>query len=285
VLRRAWVISREDAADLDRAHGDAGRRLQRLATLAAKPLPGLALVRWYPVWLVAAAVVPGSLLFLIMRYTLDDAYRHLMHDLGIALPRITEFLLGGLPLIVLGIVGAMAGMAGAIWFLGQFRVLRHVLHLWCPEVHRADHLLRLIAHARRDQVGPAHLGRWRSLLAMIGWKGMELGAWTPGAPVWDADWRTWMLLTRFRLSSGERSYLRELPALPHRLRAIGVLPAEIDDFEAAEDLARERLARAVAAATPLLVALLYAIGIAGLVVITFLPLFRILENISSVGGM
>ena len=279
-LRRARLIDRIHGERLDAA-ADPARALDRLARQAMAPIRGAALVVWLPVWLALALVVPMILPDLLMRHVTGSNFEALYRELGLILPDLTEMVMSlsrapWSPLVL------ALGIAGAMWLLAQFRGLRHVLHLWNPEVHRNLALLELL-RCSRDGGGlrPARPSWFMRCLMAV-----EIGARRPDRPEWDLPWRTWLFLTRFRLRRGERLGLASLPTITERLTAIGVLTmAEgVPDHDTAEERLRSQLQTTLDRSRPWLLFLSIGFALSTTVMSYVLPFFKIIEYLGC-GGM
>lgn len=275
-LRRARVIDRSEASMLERPGADAARVLERLAKRAALGPTGVTLVRWYPVWLACAALLPSLILARLFDLLTGGFYRNLVNGLGISLNGLTEAVVGPWWIAMAFGLGIPLTIAVGMAALREFRGLRHVLHLWCPEVHRCHLAVKLLRHAATLESSTT--ARWWQ--TWLGW--LRIGSIRNHRPVWDADWRAWRFLVFFRLTKSDRRLLGELSGLSERLRAIGLL-APGDRWEASYALAEERLDRAVLAAKPLLVAYLMLIAMIGVTVVGLSPLIKIFQALSAVG--
>lgn len=273
-LWRQGYISPFEARRID-GGVDARRRLQRLAEDAARADTGLLLVRWFPVWVMVALVVPGWMLFHLIGWLSDNALYQTYKDLGIAIPRSIEILLSPwwLQFLILG--GCIGGVMLWLAVLREIAAIRHLTHLWCPEVHRAYFILRLIRAMGPGEDQHYELPWYRGALAAL-----FIGIHLPHKPRWAADWAAWFFLTRFRLPTGEQRMLRPLDGLSLRLSAMGLLGTGRDAPLVAEERARERLSLAVREARPLLIAALAVLSVISLTIIAGAALLSITSNIS-----
>lgn len=279
-LRQARVIGRRQLATLTVAVDSAALAdaLRRIADMGDAVTPGYGFVRWYPVWLAAALLLPGTLLSALLDVTTGGTLRAAYSELGIILPALAR-VTAQPPLIAVAIAAAMVvSVAGAQLLIERLRPVRHVLHLSCPEVHRLATACRLLRSARIGDDAPRRLGR-----ARLWWYRSGLGVTRPNRPPWDADWRTWMILSRFRLSSTQRRLLRELPDLGPRVGAIGLGNAEsAADWQSDEAELRRRLAEVIQRARWLLVGVLIAAAVVGWMFGQMMPVLAIIRE---VGGM
>jgi hypothetical protein len=214
------------------------------------------LVRWLPVWFAAALVLPATLLGQGMALVGSQFGMSLFGDLGIAL-RESDIMVHGSPLqAAVRVTLILAGVALAQGVLSLIPFVRHVLHLWCPEVHRAHLVLRLIRHARQ-------------------------GAFV--SPRWHRDWSAWLMLSRFRLRKVDRVLLKQLAAPEQRLHALGLLPDRDGrtDWDRAEAEAEERLGAAMLTVRPLLHALFLLVGVLGSMGLFAGATLRLIQNLSA----
>jgi len=238
VLRRARLINGAERALLDDAD-DVPAALAQLAASAAAPPRGLVLVRWLPTALVLAGCAGCAIGLLV---TLP------MSGMAGEISSRNEVTVAG---SLLSLVGAVAAVALVQALLAQVRGLRHILHLWCPAVHRAS--------AWRDFVQAVRLGdepvTQPAFLAFLAT--LRLTAQRQDAPVWDLPWRTWLMLSRWRMPRALRRRLAAEPSGRARLDLLG------GEALAAAD---EGVALAVDEARPLLLSALWMTGIAGVLV-------------------
>lgn len=254
VLRRARLISRAEGATLA-AEADTAAGLASLAESAAAPPRGLALVRWYPTVLMAMAAT-GYILGLACQALAGDFTR----DVGIQAPFLFNEVLG----LVLAVLVVSLFQAA----LSRIRGLRHLQHLWCPEVHRAA-AWRDFAEATRYGDDPQMLPRIAQELASTG-----LTAQLQHVPAWDLPWRTWLMLSRLRIPRALRQELEAEPSGRMRLERLGGADPRAADAE---------LGIAIKAAWPLLSAGLWLVGAFSFVQGLAGPLFRIIEQLNSGG--
>ncbi len=263
-----------DDAQQEAVHraADVPAALDRAARQVAQPVHGQWRIEWLPLWICSSVL--GSLFAteLTMRLVSGYSFEAMYRELGVTLPGLTEFMFGitrGLAPLATSIA-LLVIIAGGMILLRQIRGLRHAVHLWNPEVHRAAAVMRLLRHAR-----------WRGGLESVRRPWWHRPLWFAScyrdeAPAWDRDWRTWLFLTRFRLRRADRQLTLALPTLTERLTAIGVLPHRDGrpDFDTAETLARERLQAALLLASPWWLLLGPMLGIPITVVAYILPLVR-----------
>ncbi|MBA2481825.1 MAG: hypothetical protein H0V44_14265 [Planctomycetes bacterium] len=275
------LVSRADRRELAQAgdHGALAEAMARIAVHGSDPTPGYWFIRWYPVWLACAAMLPAAAFALMVKATTSDLFVQVYGELGIAIPASAWMCMDPPGLVVFKASLHIAVVAAAIALIAWVRPLRHALHLWCPEVHLTAAAVRLIQQARWA-AGPANpTGRIKRWLWCIG-----LGIQRPGAPSWDLSWRTWMFLTRFRLRPGDRELAGQMPDLAQRVSALGWLWSGTDDWYTAETEARQRYLRASASARPLLLLFLYGMVFSGWYLFLFSPVFKIIQELGSQTG-
>ena len=250
LLRHHRLVTAAEAARVI----DAGS-LARLASAARRPRRGYGLVRWLPVCFATVLVVPATVMGQGIALLGDRFSDRLVRDLGIVTGPTDRMVHGSLIEGLAGVAMVVGGVALGQWILSLIPFVRHVLHLWCPEVHRAHLVVRLIRQAR---AGTTSHQRWRR------------------------DWSAWLMLSRFRLRKAERILLKQLPGLEQRLHALGLLPERDGrtDWDAAEAESEERLATAIDPARPLLYALLMLIGALATMRLFAGPMLRFIENVS-----
>ncbi len=273
-LWRQGYISPFEARRID-GGVDARRRLQRLAEDAARADTGLLLVRWFPVWVMVALVVPGWMLFHLIGWLSENALYQTYKDLGLVIPESIELLVSPWSLQFLILGGCITSVTLGLLVLREIAVIRHLTHLWCPEVHRAYFELRLIRSLGPGEDQPYELPWYRAALAAL-----FIGIHRPRKPRWAADWAAWFFLTRFRLPAGEQRMLGPLDSLSLRLSAMGLLGTEHDAPLLAEERARQRLSLGVREARPLLIAVLAVLSVISLVIIAGATLISITSSIS-----
>jgi hypothetical protein len=273
-LRAARVVSRRERRLLAAVPAEGvAAELTAIADGSFAPTPGYALVRWLPFWLALALVVPPFVFFIFFYSLSGGVILGLVREMGLSNRHLGVFA----PLDALGDAAiALAVVAAGLWLVSRIRPLRHLLHLWCPEVHRAAALARLTRAAIAPDDTPLRLNRLRRFLS---WCLLDIRR--RDRPRWDLDWRTWMFLTRFRMTSRHRRMLRELPDLAERIGALDV--AAGGDPLAAARQARERYLAAYLAARPLLVLALYGCGVTGWYFFCFAPILAIIQEFG--GGM
>ena len=278
-LHRARLIDRIHGERLDAA-ADPARALDRLARQAMAPIRGAALVVWLPVWLALALVVPMILPDLLMRHVTGYDFENIYRELGMTLPSLTEMVISlsrapWSPLVL------ALGIAGFMWLLAQFRGLRHVLHVWNPEVHRNLALLELL-RCSRDGGGlrPARPSWFMRLLMAL-----RIGARRYEQPEWDLPWRTWLFLTRFRLRRAERLGLASLPTITERLTAIGVLTLAggVPDHDTAEERLRGQLQTTLDRNRPWLLFLALGFAFSTTVMSYVLPFVKVVHHLGGGG--
>ena len=269
-----------DAGLLDQAQQEAVRRaadvpsaLDRAARQVAQPLSGQWRIEWLPLWICLSVLGSLFAVEVTLRLITGNPFETIYRELGIKLPALTEFVFGitrGFAPLVTGLL-LLVLIAGGMLALRQVRGLRHLVHAWNPEVHRAAAIMRLLAHAR-----------WRGGLETLcrPWWHRPLwfaSSYRDEAPAWDRDWRTWLFLTRFRLRRADRQLILALPTITERLTAIGVLPHRDGrpDFDMAEALARDRLRAALLLASPWWLLLGPMLGIPVAVIAYILPFVTI----------
>ena len=275
-LWRQGYISPFEARRVD-GGVDARRRLQRLAEDAARADTGLLLVRWFPVWVMVALLVPGWILFNLIEWLSDRAIYETYKVLGIAANSLLDTALAAWWLQVLTLGGCIAAVALGMVILREIAVIRHLTHLWCPEVHRAYFALRLIRALGPGEDQSYELPWYRAALAAL-----FIGIHRPQKPRWAADWAAWFFLTRFRLPAGEQRMLGPLHSLSLRLSAMGLLGSERNAPLMAEEQARERLSFAIREARPLLIAVLAVLSLISLTMTAASTLVHVTSHI--VGG-
>ncbi len=252
--------------------------IDRAARQVARPALGLRVVRWLPVYVLLAIFGPLMVVNLVLTQLIGHTISQLFRELGITVPALTAFMLhltDGLTswaftAVFLGLTAACC------WLISNVRGLRHLLHAWNPEVHRAAAEVDLLAHARwRGGLEPFRIPWWHRPL-------LGLSRYRQDQPEWDLDWRTWMFLTRFRLRRSERHLLMSLPTLAERLTAIGALPyrAGGPDFDTAEDLAHQRLDQALALARPWWIGLFILVAVPLAIFSNLTPFIRIIVFMS-----
>lgn len=276
-LLRHGVIGPLEARRLD-TNSDAGPRLRRLADNAVQPGTGVWQVRWFPVVAVAALLLPGWVFWTMTEWLSGNAISSMYKELGIALPGLAELIFSPLWLQVPMYAAILAVFAVPLLLVREIALIRHLTHVWCPEVHRCWFAWRLVRALGPGDDVPYPLPWYRVALDAL-----FIGIHPAGKPRWHADWCAWLFLSRFRLPKNDRRMLREVHGLSLRLAAIGLLGEGREAPHHAEEVARERLAQAVQDALPLLHAALLILGTIGLAVGVGLPLAGIIENIS--GGI
>ncbi|MBA2482031.1 MAG: hypothetical protein H0V44_15305 [Planctomycetes bacterium] len=272
VLRRARLLSRHETRILA-ADADFVAALDRIASAAASPPRGIWWVRHLPVSCALAFALPATAWCLLLAANGMDLH-YATDQLGITVgsigrlshqPLASALLLGAMLLAITAGDAAVRGVRG----------LRHLTHFWCPEVDRQVALLRLIQHARLGDDAPVRLDPLRSALARVG-----VGAWRPNQPVWDRDWRTWMFLTRWRLSPDLRKQSAQRRDLASRLTLLGIVDSDRGrpDWDAAETLCRERLDDALSSSyllvRPVLLLTVWT-GFMGMAMSVLAPLIRV----------
>lgn len=276
VLQRHRLIDRRTATACAQ-DGDPVVACDRMARESLAPVRGLLLVRWFPVALAAAMLVPVAVMQLSGVMALFEA---MFRDLNICLPALTVAMLdrswAGAFLPLLG--------AGAMWcllmLLRQLRGLRHLPHLWWVEVHRQAAMLELVEAAMAGNDAPRHL-RWP-----LSWgAALRLSALRQDRPAWDRSWRTWRILTRWRaLGHGWREAGRATTAVGV-LQALGLLPAGVAGLglDQLRATVRQRLVHALEPAHVEAKAMLmvgFAVGLFLAVMAMFLPLISIIEQLN-----
>ncbi len=268
-LRACRMIGKSEAIDLDTALDPAemAHILARIADGENDPTPGYALVRWLPVWLTAAALLPACVFSFAVRVSLGHALESILRDMGITVPETVNVFFRPLWQMPADAACVLLASILVVWVLSEIRPLRHVLHLWCPEVHRAAAAARLARAARIAVHEPRAISpvRW-----VLWWVGLGVRS---HRPAWDVDWRTWMFLTRFRLRSADRRLLRRMPDLRQRSLAVGWDP----DAPDGDDEARKRFIGALAAARPLVLVTLFVVAILGWTMWFLFPMVALLR--------
>lgn len=250
VLRRCRLLSRQEAALLDRARHPAPTLTNLAEGTFQMPWPAVVAV-----WLPTAAVVTTGLALLTGVVMQQMAFATLNREIGIRIPTVGEHALQWL-----GLVAAVGLTQVAV---SQVRGLRWLLVPPFSGIHRALALVDLHRTARADLPAP----RWRRA-----WAATRLGAHRHRAPAWDLPWRTWWMLTRWRLTEGQRQAVLDLEDPLQRLRGLGLGdPAT----------AQEALRQEADAVRPWVFATLVMYGLLGLGVGFFSPLFNI---ITAIGG-
>lgn len=256
-LRRARLLDADEAAALA-TEADPAAALARIAGEAAAPPRGLATVRWLPLALVLVGA-GGCALGMLATLPLQG----LVEELGLRRPDPAASLLS---LLYVG-----AALATTLALLARIRGLRHLLHLWCPAVHRAAawrDFVRAVAQGDAPLPLPAALAPLAAC---------RLTARRSAAPGWDLPWRTWYMLSRFRLGRALRRRLAAEPSGAARLALLGGAdPAEVD----------AELARALGQARPLLLAALWMTALAGVLIgVVTGPLSGVLGLVEQLGAL
>jgi hypothetical protein len=231
-LIRARLVTSREAFVLNGK--DPSLALAHVAQLVTRPQFRLTVVRWFPTVLTLSAAVSFNLAL----WAVGDLVG-ISSELGWRTASLGDCVASG--------VVAVVGVAVVQYLLTAVRGLRHLQHLWCPAVHRAAAWHDLVTTIRWGGDAVAHPGPGQRA-----WQGIRLSAQRSGRPAWDLPWRTWLFLTRFRLSRAQRRHLRSLPHGAERLAALGVHV----DADASRHSA-ELLDAAVAAAWPILVVALW----------------------------
>lgn len=279
VLFRHRLLDRRAAAVLAE-EADPAAALDRAASGAVAGPHNLWLIRWFPVALTLAVLVP---LVAVQLTGIFAVFATVFRDLNIRLPGVTAHLLDASYLaLLLPPTGAVATWI-ILQMLAQIRGLRHLRHLWWVEVHRQAAMLRLVEAALAGHDAPVHL-RWP--LSWLAW--LRLTALRQDRPAWDEDWRTWRILTRWRaLGHGWREAARAGTAAGV-LRALGLLPAggSTEDLRQLHATVAQRLRHAlepacIEARALLMVAI--GIGVAASLFAMFLPLIMVVEQLNSGG--
>lgn len=280
ILHRHRLVDRRTAERLD-ASVDQVEAIDRLGRDQLEPLRGLTLVRWFPVAVITAMLVPMALLQIS---GITAIFETIFRDLNIRLPALTHAMLdrsaAGLLLPLVG-AGALGLLLAA---LATLRGLRHLPHLWWVEVHRQRALLRLVEAACDGDDATLRLPAPAAWLAAL-----RISAWRQDRPVWDRDWRTWRILTRLRaLGHGWPAAARATTAAGV-LQAVGLLAADGDraGLMRLREQTRARLVHALGPAQVEARALLIvavSCGLALAVLAMFLPLISVVEQLNGGGG-
>ena len=211
LLSRHRVLDKKSAARLDAAV-DPVAEFATITNDSYTPLRGMFLIRWFPVILAMTLCVP---LVILQISHVSSFFEQTYLDLGIRLPNLTLMVMDMtrgllfLPMVVTGLC-----MMGLLEIVSGCRGLRHLPHLWWVEVRRTEALLALVtaAHASADTL---RVVRWP-----VNWLAvLRISATRQRRPMWDKDWRTYRILTRWRATGlGWRK-------AAHATTALGVLQA------------------------------------------------------------
>jgi hypothetical protein len=238
-LRRLRLVSAREAELLALDH-DLPAALDRVAGAAAAPPPRAWLVRHLPITFALALFTPDLAMTLLSSIA-GGPFASIYRELGVQLPLASELLTNPARLLVSSSV-VIAVLASSEWLVRNLRGLRHIAHLWCVEVERESALLRLVQAARLgDDRGP------RGTLLQLVLDAMRLSAVRLRRPRWDRDWRTWLFLTRFRLTRETRRAAAARPDLAGRLLLLGVVDERDGrpQWVEAEERCRARLDSAI----------------------------------------
>jgi hypothetical protein len=274
VLRGAGLLSRRECAVLS-AEPDLAQALDRFSSSVLVMPRWTWLIRHFP--LVLTTELAG--LALLLSIVFHDAFANIdgMYDALGMIPTLNTMLSGhpGQMALIAGL--AIGAMALCDWSIRSLRGLRHISHLWCPEVARQHALLHLIQAARRDERQPLPLQGVQRVLARL-----RIGALRSGKPAWDIHWRTWMFLTRFRLDRMQRREALQQADLTQRLMTLGVVAMDRGkpDWASAESDCQGRLATAEAELLLLLRPALLWVGLVSVMLFNLSPLMKILLELA-----
>lgn len=252
-LRHCRLVTRQEAALLDRAHQPA-ITLTRLAE-GTFQVPWTARVAE---WLPSVVAIVAGVAYLLGIVLEALALGPINRELGILIPTFDDQVM-----LVMGMVTAVVATQAVV---RQVRGLRWFLVPPFIGLHRALALVELHRSAREDVI-PSWLNR--------AWSVTRMGAQRHQAPTWDLPWRTWWMLTRWRLTAGQRQAVHDLEDPLQRLRGLGVGEPAV---------AKEALEQEVAAIRPWVAATLVIDALLGVSMGFFSPLIKILESIGGGGS-
>lgn len=278
LLYRQRLIDKKSAMRLDTT-SDPLKEFAAITQDSYKPLRALFLLHWFPVIVAMTLCVP---LIALQISQMGSFFAQIYSELGIRLPALTLLLMDlsrGSTVVLVAGVGCL--MVGLTTILSVMRGLRHLQHCLWVDVHRTEALLGLITAAQQGDDAPRVL-RWP-----LNWlAALRISAVRQYRPAWDAQWRTYRILTRWRAPEmGWRKAARSTTALGV-LQALGLVSdgdgGDQQELLQLKHLLDERLRGALATDVAQAFALLMvsvAIGCGVAVFALVLPLFTIMGHL------
>ena len=280
VLVKHRLVTAEQGRVLDQAT-DIPAGIEQLTVEAAEPIPGLWLIRWFPVALVVCFLAP---LWILSITGIIENFERIFREIGLTLPVLSENIIassrGVIPEIILVITGSFLAMK----LVNSIRIIRHLPHLWFPSVHRELALYDLLIAARTGHDEPRKLKFPWSWLAMI-----RLSSLRQDHPRWDESWRTFRFLTRWRSLGVSWKSAANATTAVSLLQHLGILDVTSTsrDIELRLQESRDRLKRhAMVALSQARGLMVVAVGIGIFLTILglMLPLVMEVECLSSGTG-
>ena len=280
VLVRHRLATAEQGRAMDQA-ADIPAEIERLTVEAAEPIPGLWLIRWFPVALVVSVLAPLGLLVIT---GIAQQFRSIYGELGISLPHVTLLLLDDPWVLLLELVKMVVGVALLLKLVESLRVIRHVPQLWWPSVHREMAIRTLLLAAQAGANAPRHLRFPLNWLAAL-----RISFLRQDKPRWDPALRTFRILTRWRALSPSWKHAAQSPTAVGVLQALGFLAdsATSDHIRQRLDESRERLRRLSAVALAQVRGAMtvgFGLGIVVAIMALIMPLVKIVDQLGSGGA-